>query len=165
MHIVLWFWLAVLSPFSTGNDTMPQHWWLITQMASSHYGVDPYFAGGVMCIESRFEGGPLGRGTFLGPGGLHRMFVKSFKRRFGVDIRIPEVNVWMTVRALQTFGREKTERDVLRRYNAECNSAYVKEVFQAKKQAKRRAKKWKNTILATLQSVCETEDLPHFIRF
>lgn len=89
-------------------------------VCAAHWGVDPSFALAVAHIESRLPGrvefrcGPLPGGTFYGPFGIHRCFLK----RWPIDNVL--VNCWYGVRALRGGNKKK----VLRRYNAEFDRAY-----------------------------------------
>jgi hypothetical protein len=95
--------------------------------------VNPAFVKAVFSTESgdsrhKFRFGPLGKkGQYIGPAGID----KSFRSKWDIDFW-PE-NVRRGVLALKPRGREKTERDVLRRYNAKFNSAYFRAVMTAKR--------------------------------
>jgi hypothetical protein len=106
------------------------------------YDVDPPFALAVFHIESRignqeFRVGPMGRGTFYGPAGIHKSFLKDR----GWPINTLEGNIRVGVRALQGTGvsRDKQVRR-LHRYNAVCDSRYVGAVMRAKAKYERELK-------------------------
>lgn len=95
--------------------------------------VDPAFAAAVFHVESRtatqeFRFGPMGRrGQYIGPAGIDKCFRDKY------DIDCWPVNVLVGVRALRAHRRERTERAILRRYNANFNQAYYRAVMVAKK--------------------------------
>ena len=65
----------------------------------------------------------MGKGTYYGPMGIHRDFLKKW------NIADPMTNILVGVRALRG-----DQARVLRRYNASCNRAYVKAVFAFRNQ-------------------------------
>jgi hypothetical protein len=101
------------------------------------YGVDPEFAAAVAIVESRPTGGgmemrcgPLGRsGKYVGPMGLNRCFAGKY------DIYSPWENIRVGVKALRG-----NQMSALKRYNASCTPAYIREVFKIKRQLKREGK-------------------------
>jgi hypothetical protein len=97
------------------------------------YGVEPEFALAVAHVESgcpgqEFRVGPMGKGKYYGPFGIHRDFLRRW------PINEPEKNIEIGVKALR--GRD--QRRVLRRYNAAFDEAYWRAVQQARR-------RWKNS--------------------
>lgn len=92
------------------------------------YGVEPEFALAVAHVESgvpgqEFRVGPLGRGKYYGPFGIHRDFLKKW------PIDQPEENIRRGVLALK--GGD--QRRVLKRYNRTFNECYFRAVQAAKR--------------------------------
>ena len=57
---------------------MPKEMWWLVLVASECFGSDPYFVATVLRFESDFRVGPIGHGTYVGPGGIHHMFSRKF---------------------------------------------------------------------------------------
>ena len=111
---------------------MPQEWWIEVQKACRVHHVNPYFAGGVMAIESRFK--LYKSKKWIPPMNL----AKCFEKKFHVNLHNIKNNINYGVRALKPRGKERNEVDVLHRYNAKCNKAYIKAVMMVKRQAMKR---------------------------
>jgi hypothetical protein len=98
------------------------------------YNVDPAFLIAVMHIESRnpktgeeFRFGKMGK-TYYGPCGIHKDFLKKW------PIDNLETNIEAGARALRGVGyNESLQKRRLHRYNASCNSSYLKAVMSAKR--------------------------------
>jgi hypothetical protein len=108
---------------------MPHDLLFLLHVLCWSHRVEPAFAQAVAHVESsdrhhEFRYGPMGKGTYAGPMGLHRAYCRE---KFGVDPVAPEVNIAIGVRALR--GRDKVQ--VLRRYNTEYNRAYERSVMKA----------------------------------
>jgi hypothetical protein len=93
---------------------------------SAKYGVDPNFALAVAEVESsnkevRFRFGKMGKGTYYGPYGIHKCFLKKWA------INDPLVNTEVGIRAL---ARHKDQRQSLRRYNTSFDEAYYRRIKQ-----------------------------------
>jgi len=93
------------------------------------YGIQPEFALAVARIESgtktqEYRIGPMGKGTYYGPLGIHKDFLKKW------PINNPYMNILIGVKALQ--GKDQVR--VLRRYNKTCDQAYLKAVFAFRNQ-------------------------------
>ncbi|MGO9175295.1 MAG: hypothetical protein ACLQED_04030 [Desulfobaccales bacterium] len=104
--------------------TAPEWWISWVHVCSVKYGVDPNFALAVAETESSCKGqqirfGKMGKGTFYGPFGIHRCFLKKW------DIDDPMVN---TMVGIQALARYKDHRKTLQKYNAEFNEAYFQRV-------------------------------------
>lgn len=109
-------------------------WITFLELCCEHYQVDKSFALAVAYIESgdprngaplRF--GRLGQGTYYGPFGIHKSFIKRWR------IDDPYVNTWVGVRALR--GKDKIK--VLRRYNPAATQAYFRAVLEMERRLKR----------------------------
>jgi len=61
----------------------------------------------------------MGKGTFYGPFGIHRCFLKKW------NIDDPMVN---TMVGIQALARYRDQRKTLQKYNAEFNEAYFQRV-------------------------------------
>ena len=100
-------------------------WWLCwIRICSEKYGVDPNFCLAVFETESsdkhhQFRFGKMGRGTYYGPAGIHKCFLKKW------NISDPLVNTAVGIRAL---ARYRDHRRTLMKYNAEFNEAYWRRV-------------------------------------
>lgn len=108
---------------SNAIDINPYIKFLIRQEARRQ-GVDENFCIAVAHIESRigdkeFRVGPMGRGTYYGPFGIHRCFLSRW------PIQHLDTNIAIGVNALR--GGFKS----LRRYNASYNEAYAGAIRQA----------------------------------
>lgn len=105
---------------------------LIYKAARKH-GVDPFFAMAVASVESRLPGrnkfrcGPIGRGTYYGPFGLHKCFLKRW------DISDPVVNIEIGVRSLKPRKGE-TLKHRMRRYNLAFNEGYWRTIKKLTRQ-------------------------------
>ena len=103
------------------------HW---IKVCATWYGVDPYFALAVAETESsnsevRFRFGRLGKGTYYGPFGIH----KDFLKRWAIDD--PWVNTEVGIRAL---GRYRDQRRTLQKYNAAFTEAYWRRIKTLERQ-------------------------------
>lgn len=74
--------------------------------------VEPAFVLAVMKMESNFKCGPLGKkGTYVGPGGLH----KDFRTEWNIDD--PKENIRVTVASLKNTQSKEAKVKRLKRYN------------------------------------------------
>jgi hypothetical protein len=118
---------AIMGP--TEREMIKQH----TIKYSRMFNVNPSMALAVMNIESRignqeFRIGPMGRkGTFYGPGGIHKCFL--IER--GWPIHTLEGNVMVTCRALRGIQDKRALLKRLHKYNASYNNGYGNEVLTA----------------------------------
>jgi hypothetical protein len=104
---------------------MPPGWLAWVALCAEKYGVDPYDCLGVAGAESsigeaEFRFGKMGRGTYYGPFGIHKCFLKKWQ------IDDPFVNTEVGIRALAQY---KDLRRSLKKYNTEFNEAYFKRVI------------------------------------
>jgi len=106
-----------IDPPVIGGLTMPADLWWFTQVAAEITGADPGFVAAVLRFESDFRCGPIGRGTYVGPGGLHKMFTKKYPiyQKFG--------NVLTVARRLGQFDNYMI---ALRGYNKDRSSKFQK---------------------------------------
>lgn len=105
--------------------------WIET--AAIKHGVSPAFATAVAQVESgnknhRFRVGPIGKGTYYAPFGIHKSYLKKWR------IDDPKVNIERGVMAL----RGKDKRKVLKRYNKSFNEGYYRTICRLEKQYQRR---------------------------
>lgn len=103
-----------------------QDWLKQVKICSDKYGVDPYFALAVAEVESsnkevRFRFGKMGKGTYYGPFGIHKCFLKKW------TINDPMVNTEVGIRAL---ARYTDQRKSLRKYNLAFHEGYFKRIKQ-----------------------------------
>jgi hypothetical protein len=108
-------------PYKT---TAPEWWFTWVRICSEKYGVDPCFALAVAETESscrghQFRFGKMGKGTYYGPFGIHRCFLKKW------DIDDPWTNTMIGIRAL---ARYKDRRRTLQKYNTAFNEAYWRRI-------------------------------------
>ena len=101
-------------------------WVILVKAVAVKYGVDPNFALAVAEVESsnkevRFRFGKMGRGTYYGPYGIHKCFLKKW------DISDPSINTEVGIRAL---ARYKDQRKALKKYNASFNEGYYRRIKQ-----------------------------------
>lgn len=132
------FWLVLLSTLNPApalcqpvNVTMPA-WLSWVKVCAAKYNVDPCFALAVAQIESgtkgqRFRFGKLGKGTYYGPFGIHKSFLKKWR------IDDPMVNTEIGIKAL----RGPDQRRVLKRYNKSFNEGYYRAVMATARQYRR----------------------------
>jgi hypothetical protein len=102
---------------------MPE-WLAFVKSCSEKYGVDPYFALAVAETESsckgkRFRFGRLGKGTYYGPFGIHRCFIRRW------NIADLYINTEVGIRSL---ARYKSQRRTLKKYNASFNEVYYRRI-------------------------------------
>lgn len=102
---------------------MPE-WLAFVKACSEKYGVDPNFALAVAEAESsckgrRFRFGKLGKGTYYGPFGIHRAFLKKW------NIDDPYVNTEVGIRAL---ARHRDQQVALKKYNVAFNESYWRRI-------------------------------------
>lgn len=101
-------------------------WLRYVKLCSEKYGIDPNVALAVAEVESsgqgqRFRFGPIGKGTYYGPMGLHKCFLRRW------NIGDPYVNTEIGIRAL---ARKRDLRRSLRKYNASFDETYYKRIMQ-----------------------------------
>ena len=100
-------------------------------------GVNPALARAVFQVESgdrwhRYRFGPLGKkGQYIGPAGID----KSFRAKWDIDFW--PMNVLIGVQSLKPRKGERTEKDILRRYNPKLDRAYEAAVMALYRQNKR----------------------------
>lgn len=96
---------------------MPKEMWWLVLIASECFGADPYFVATVLRFESDFRVGPIGHGTYVGPGGIHRLFSRKFPIHdlFG--------NICTVARRLAMF---ESKQAALAGYNKDRSSNYYK---------------------------------------
>jgi soluble lytic murein transglycosylase-like protein len=104
--------------------------------AARKYQISPYLIQAVCAIESRYDPrATSGRGACIGLMQLHR----GTARKYGVDPWNPRENIMggtaVLARLLSQFNGDLSR--VLGVYNAECTTAYRREVFKAFDQAMR----------------------------
>jgi hypothetical protein len=94
---------------------MPTDMWWLVLVASECTGADPNFVATVLRFESDFRVGSIGRGTYVGPGGIHNMFSGKFPIHdlFG--------NIMTTARRLAQFTNMQS---ALAGYNKDRSSKY-----------------------------------------
>jgi hypothetical protein len=110
------------------------NWLHHVYITSAKYKVDPYFALAVAETESSCKGqqfrfGKMGKGTYYGPFGIHRCFLKKWA------INDPLVNTEVGIRAL---ARYSSQRRALQKYNASFNEAYWRRIKQLERQNRER---------------------------
>lgn len=97
------------------------------------YKVQPAIPLAVMKNESNFQCGPLGKGTFIGPGGIH----KSFRRKWAIDD--PFENIRVTVAAFEGVHGESAFKHRLKSYNKTWwKDNYLRDTLAAYRQYARR---------------------------
>jgi hypothetical protein len=109
---------------SPSKQVVFSKWLGFVKTCSEVYKVDPYFALAVAETESsckgeRFRFGKMGKGTYYGPFGIHKQFLKKW------PIDDPYVNTEIGIRAL---SRYKNQRAALKKYNATFNESYWKRI-------------------------------------
>jgi len=96
---------------------MPKEMWWLVLVASECFRANPYFVATVLRFESDFRVGPIGHGTYVGPGGIHNMFSRKFPIHdlFG--------NICTVARRLAMFTSKQA---ALAGYNKDRSSNYYK---------------------------------------
>ena len=122
------------TPPKIGRLELKQEYWGYMKEAARKYQVSPYLIQAVCAIESRYDPyASSGQGRCYGLMQLH----KDTARKYGVDSRNPRENIMggtaVLARLLTKYDGDL--RRVLRVYNAECTSAYEREVIKAFNQA------------------------------
>jgi soluble lytic murein transglycosylase-like protein len=122
------------TPPKIGRLELKQEYWNYIKEAAQKYQVSPYLIQAVCAIESRYDPyATSGHGQCYGLMQLH----KDTARKYGVDSRNPRENILggaaVLARLLTKYDGDL--RRVLRVYNAECTSAYEREVIKAFNQA------------------------------
>ncbi len=98
---------------------MPKRMWWLTLVAAECTGADPLFVACVLRFESDFRVGPIGRGTYVGPGGLKY----TFRKKFPIDDLFG--NILTTARRLAMF-KHKNMHAALAGYNKDRSPNYRK---------------------------------------
>lgn len=106
--------------------------WML--LCCTEYNTDPAIPLAVMKMESNFKVGPLGKkGTFIGPGGIHKMYRSKW------DIDDPKENIRIVVRA---FSNKRTEPQIIARlktYNKTWwKDNYIRDVMRTYRQYRRK---------------------------
>jgi soluble lytic murein transglycosylase-like protein len=122
------------TPPKIGRLELKQEYWTYMKEAARKYSISPYLIQAVCAIESRYDPyATSGRGQCIGLMQLHR----DTARKYGVDPRNPRENIMggaaVLARLLGTHNGDL--RRVLHVYNAQCTSAYEREVIKAFNQA------------------------------
>ena len=109
---------------------MPPGWLAFVKTCSAKYGIDPNFALAVAEVESSYKGerfrfGKMGKGTYYGPFGIHKCFLRKWA------INDPMVNTEVGIRAL---ARYKDQRTSLKRYNTSFNEGYYRTIKKLERQ-------------------------------
>jgi len=105
-------------------------WLTFVKDCAEYYGVDPYFALAVAEVESsckgeRFRFGKMGKGTYYGPFGIHKQFLKKW------PIYDKYVNTEIGIKAL---ARYKNQKKSLMKYNTEFNERYWRSIKRLEKE-------------------------------
>ena len=105
------------------------------------YNVDPYFLEAVAIVETRGRGfknrliygiGPIGRGKFVAPMGIHNCFAKN---KYGLNIYDPYDNIELGASSLRGVGYDvAAQKRRLMRYNKTFNMGYFSEIQRIKKE-------------------------------
>jgi hypothetical protein len=106
-----------------------REWLAFVHKTSVKYGIDPNFALAVAEVESSYKGerfrfGKMGKGTYYGPFGIHKCFLKKWA------INDPYINTEVGIRAL---ARYKDQRKSLKKYNAAFNEGYYRTIKKLEK--------------------------------
>jgi soluble lytic murein transglycosylase-like protein len=124
------------APPKIGRLELKQEYWNYMKEAAQKYQISPYLIQAVCAIESRYDPrATSGRGDCIGLMQLH----KGTAKKYGVNPWKPRENIMggaaVLARLLNKYNGDLSR--VLHVYNAECTSAYKREVFKAFNQAMR----------------------------
>jgi hypothetical protein len=121
-------------PPQIGSLYLKQEYWNYIKEAAQRYHISPYLIQAVCAIESRYDqDARSGGGKCIGLMQLH----KGTAKIYGVDPYNPRENIMGGAAVLAKFVHryDGDIRKVLRKYNSNCTSAYVREVIRAYEQA------------------------------
>ncbi len=119
-------------PPPIGRLYLKQEYWEYIKEAADKYKISPYLIQAVCAIESRFDKDAKS-GKCIGLMQLH----KDTAKKYGVNPYNPRENIMGGAAVLATFMHRYNGdlRKVLRKYNASCTPAYIREVLRAYEQA------------------------------
>lgn len=100
---------------------------LLLHIYCATYKVEPAMPLAIMKLESNFKCGPLGKkGTFIGPGGLH----KDYRKKFKIDD--PNENIRVTVASFEGVVGEQAFIERVKSYNPEWRkNNYLRDLLKA----------------------------------
>jgi hypothetical protein len=109
--------------------------WMI--VVANHYHLDPEAFQALCVVESRaahapdlsFRVGRLGHSRYWGPGGLNQECFDD-----PVCYRNPYMNIYFAAKSMRRLiDRHGSWKAALKRYNANCTPAYIREVRRVEK--------------------------------
>ena len=114
-----------------------QEWYDFVKVTAEKYGMDPYLCVALAETESslgrnRVRFGPMGRGTYYGPFGIHKCFLSKW------DIADWKVNTEVGISSLAKHIRKQGSLvGALKKYNTEYQPAYYQRIKSLKNKYKK----------------------------